>query len=270
MSSCKNESQSQQREYFTPTIVSKYINTLFNSPLYNEWISSIIFNALELQPDHILVDMGCGPGTESLIILNKMKNRIRIIGVDPSQGMLDIFEKESNFNPNIEAVCKDAVQFSQSNEYSSYDRIFLKSMIHLLTSEQRLTAFEGFYKQLVSKKGRLLIIRGPVHEKIFPFDERTENLFRQGNNLVTLFDELKQAGFKRIEEETFTFEYPSNSIKAEDWIYLIENRVWTLFSHENMNDQQMNDLIDYVKKQFQSPNHFQTIDKQTIIKCYVD
>ncbi|CAF1670493.1 unnamed protein product, partial [Adineta ricciae] len=104
----------------------------------------------------------------------------------------------------------------------------------------------------------------------FPFDERTENLFQKGNNLVTLFDELQQAGFKRIEQETFTFEYPLNSITAEDWIYLIENRLWTLFSRENMSDEQMNHLIDYVNQQFQSPNGFHTIDKQTIIRCYVD
>ncbi|CAF1686243.1 unnamed protein product, partial [Adineta ricciae] len=203
ISSLDEESKSK-RDYFTPTIASKYVNTLFNSPSYNEWTSSIIFNALELQPGHVLVDMGCGPGTDSLLILKKMKNQIRVIGVDSSQGMLDIFRKE----PNVETVCMDAVTFSRSTQYPSYDRIFLKSVVHLLTFEQRSNAFKGFYQQLKPKHGRLLIIRGPVGEKLFPFDERTENLFQKGNNLVTLFDELQQAGFKRIEQETFTFEYP--------------------------------------------------------------
>ena len=69
--------------------------------------------------------------------------------MDPSQGMLDEFRKELGSNPNIETVCMDAVTFSQSIDYSSYDRIFLKGMVHLLTHEELFIAFEGFYKQLL-------------------------------------------------------------------------------------------------------------------------
>ena len=84
-----------------------------------------------------------------------------------------------------------------------------------------------------------------------------------------MYEELKYAGFKQIQQETFTFEYPPNSVKAEGWIYLIENRLWTMFSEENMNEQQMKDLIDHVRRQYESPINFQTIDKNTIIKCFV-
>lgn len=65
------------------------------------------------------------------------------------------------------------------------------------------------------------------------------------------------------------FEYPPNSIKAEDWIYIIENRLWTTFSKENINEQQMKDLIGHVKRQYESPNNFQEINKTTILKCCV-
>jgi hypothetical protein len=85
-----------------------------------------------------------------------------------------------------------------------------------------------------------------------------------------LFEELKNAGFKQIQEETFTFEYLQNSVTAEDWIYLIENRVWTQFSEENINEQQMKDSIYHVRKQFESPINFQTVAKQTITKCCVE
>jgi hypothetical protein len=189
--------------------------------------------------------------------------------VDPSQGMLDVFREESGSNSNIKTVCMDAVTFSQSTHYSPYDRIFMKGMIHLLTHEERLIAFEGFYKQLAPKNGKLLISRSPHVDQIIPFDERTKSFFRKASNLETLFDELKHAGFKQIQEETFTFEYPPNSVKAEDWIYLIENRLWTAFSEENINEQQMKDLIDHVTRQFESPINFQTIDKLTILKCCV-
>ena len=193
-----------------------------------------------------------------------------LVGVDPSQGMLDVFRKETDSNPNVETVCMDTVTFSQSTQYSPYDRIFLKDMVHLLTRKERLIAFEGFYKQLALNNGKLLMVYGSIDGEIFPFDERTKSLFRKGNDLETLFDELKHAGFNQIQQEIFTFEYPLNSVQAEDWIYLIENRLWTLFSKENKNEQQMKDLIDHVRRQYESPNNFQTIDTRTIIKSSVE
>jgi hypothetical protein len=190
-----------------------------------------------------------------------------LIGVDPSQAMLDEFRKGSDSNPNIETLCMNAVTFSQSVHYSPYDRIFLKDVIHLLTDKERSIAFEGFYKQLALNNGKLLIIRGSYADDIFPFDERTKSFFRNGTILTTLPDELKHAGFKHIVEETFTYEYPPNSITAEDWINLVENRLWTIFSKENINEQQMADLIDHIRRQYESPNNFQANDRQTIITC---
>ena len=80
MSASSDDQHETKTNYFTPEIASKYANTIFSSPLHNEWISSLIYDSLELQPGHILVDMGCGPGLESIIILNKMKNEIHVIG----------------------------------------------------------------------------------------------------------------------------------------------------------------------------------------------
>ena len=187
--------------------------------------------------------------------------------MDPSQGMLDVLITGPNSNPNIETVCMDAITFSQSTHYSPYDRIFLKAMVHLLTHEERLIAFEGFYKQLAPKNGKLLIINNPYAAQFLPFDERTKSLFQKALGLETLFDELKHAGFKQIQQETFTYEYPPNGVKVEDWMYLLENRVWTILSKENINEQQMTDLIDHVRKQHESPINYQAVGKQTIIKC---
>ena len=80
MSASSDDQHETKTNYFTPTIAAKYVNTIFNSPLHLEWISSLIYDSLELQPGHRLVDMGCGPGLESIKILNKMKNEIHVIG----------------------------------------------------------------------------------------------------------------------------------------------------------------------------------------------
>ncbi|CAF1045001.1 unnamed protein product [Adineta steineri] len=228
MSATSYDQHETKTVYYTPATASKYVNNIFMSPLNIEWISSLICDSLELQPGHILVDMGCG--------------------VDPSQGMLDVFQEESGSNSNIKTVCMDAVTFGQSTNYSPYDRIFMKTMIHLLTREERLIAFKGFYKHLAPNNGKLLICRNPDMLEILPFDERTKSFFAKGEHLETLLDDLKHAGFKQIQEKKFTFEYPSGSVTAEDWIYLVQNRLWTVLSKENVNEQQMEDLIDHVRR----------------------
>lgn len=80
MSASSDNEHDTKTNYFTPTIASKYINTVFNSPLHSERISSLIYDWLELQAGHIVVDMGCGPGLQSIAMLNKMENSIHVIG----------------------------------------------------------------------------------------------------------------------------------------------------------------------------------------------
>jgi hypothetical protein len=192
-------------------------------------------------------------------------------GVDPSQGMLDVFRTQSNSNTNIDTVCQDAVAFSRSTEHAPYDRIFLKSVAHLLTHEQRMIAFEGFYKQLAPKRGKLLLICSLHSAEIYPFDQRTKGLFIKSRlDPAMLRGELEHVGFKHIEQETFTYEFPPESVKVDDWIYIVLNRVWTEFSQHNISEKQMAYLLDHIKKQFDSPTGFQTTSKQTIIKCCAD
>lgn len=80
MSASSKDQRQPKKNYFTSAIASKYVNTIFNSPLYTRWISSLIYDLLEIRPGHVVVDMGCGPGLESIELLKKMKNEIHVIG----------------------------------------------------------------------------------------------------------------------------------------------------------------------------------------------
>ena len=80
MSTSSKDQHEPKKNYFTSAIASKYAHTIFNSPLYTRWISSLIHDLLEIQPSHVVVDMGCGPGLESIELLKKMKNEIHVIG----------------------------------------------------------------------------------------------------------------------------------------------------------------------------------------------
>ena len=187
-----------------------------------------------------------------------------VSAVDQSQSMLDVLENERNSNSNLDIVCMDAVVFSQSNDHSPYDRTLLKGMVHLLTQEERLSSFQGFYQQLLPKNGKLLIVHSRHAAETFPFDERTKGLYDSALDIPTLLDELGEAGFRNIQDDKFTYEFPSGSVKVDDWIYVLENRIWTMFSEENINEQQMKDLIDHVKQQYQSPSNFQMTEEKDI------
>ena len=80
MSATSDDQHEVKANYFTSEISSKYANAFYNTPLFNEWMSSLLCDSLELQPGQILVDMGCGPGLQAKTILNKMNNQIRVIG----------------------------------------------------------------------------------------------------------------------------------------------------------------------------------------------
>ena len=56
-------------------------------------------------------------------------------------------------------------------------------------------AFEGFYKQLAPKNGKLLIIISLDVAHLFPFDERTKNLFGKPADVKTWVDELRHGLF---------------------------------------------------------------------------
>ena len=107
-------------------------------------------------------------------------------------------------------------------------------MTHLLTHEQRMITFERFSKQLAPKRGKLLLICSLHSAEIYPFDRRTKGLFIKSRlDPAMLRGELEHVGFK-------------------------------------LSEKQMADLLDHIKKQFDSPTGFQTTGTQIIMKCRAD
>ena len=80
MTTASDDQNATKTNYFSSEIATKYTHSIFSTPAHNEWILSLILHALELEPGHVLVDMGCGPGLELLTLLNKMQNQIHVVG----------------------------------------------------------------------------------------------------------------------------------------------------------------------------------------------
>lgn len=269
MSTVPEQNKDDTPQHFT-NIASKYHeDPLFQSPLspHRQWLSSIVFDVLDLKDGHILADVGCGSGLDCLWLLDKMNTKIKIIASDPASGMIEILNneiKKRNLTNIVQAFCMNGVTFSQQKQQPAYDRIILKFCIHLLSHEERLLAFCGFHQQLNSDDNKVVIVTRPAKE-IFPLDKRTHELFASGPPIENYIEELAMSGFTNIKCDAYPYTF-DDSVTLDDWINLIQKRVWSIFAPEKINEQQMIDLISYLRKTYEH-RKFQLKDEIYILHC---
>jgi trans-aconitate methyltransferase len=83
--------------------------------------SELLFDLLDIQPNDSVLDLGCGTGHLAKLI--RHTTRGRIIGVDPSEGMI-LKAKENNPDQDLSFYCCSAEQLEYINEF---DKIFCNS-----------------------------------------------------------------------------------------------------------------------------------------------
>ncbi|CAF1257117.1 unnamed protein product [Adineta ricciae] len=191
----------------------------------------ITFNALDLKCNHTVVDLGCGPGQDSLWLSNKKMNKeMNLIASDISSGMMKILDDETH-KRNLSSIIKTYC----------------------------------FYEQLDSNDNKLLIIGRPPKE-IFPFDKRTQEIFLSSiPSTETCIQELEICGFANIQYDVYRYT-SDGSITLEHWINFIQNRLWSIFSPEHMTDEQITDCIFHLKAKYKN-EQFQFPDEMLILHC---
>lgn len=65
---------------------TRYDEFLLYSPDFVGALTSKMIEMLELQPDEVIVDLGCGTGIYSNDILRQVPLKTEVVGVDPSSG----------------------------------------------------------------------------------------------------------------------------------------------------------------------------------------
>ncbi|MGA2596480.1 MAG: class I SAM-dependent methyltransferase [Bryobacteraceae bacterium] len=92
----------------------------------------------ELSPRSVL-DLGCGDGElyDSLGF-----DRVSYRGVDMSQSMLDVFQRE---HPGTELICRNALDYLDD---STYDLVFSNAMVQFLNREQMRHFFENVKRMM--------------------------------------------------------------------------------------------------------------------------
>ncbi|CAF4151267.1 unnamed protein product [Rotaria socialis] len=252
MSNDQDENAPNISEHFSNIASDYHAATLFHSSSssHEQWLKKLVFDALDLKRDHILADVGCGSGDDCLWLLNKMNNDIKTIGCDPSLGMIEIFNnqiRKQNLTSIVQALCMDAVTFSQQKQWSAYNRLLMKQCVHLMSPNERLLAFRGFHEQFNCNDNKLVIVTRPGKD-IFPFDKQ-----------------LELCGFTNIQCDTYEYTF-DDSVTLDDWINFIQKRLWSIFSPEKINEEQMIDLISYLKETYKHEK-FKLKDKILVLHC---
>jgi SAM-dependent methyltransferase len=273
MSINSNQDTQGLAQHFTDVASDYHIDPIFQSPSspYSQWIRKLTYDVLDLKRDHILVDAGCGTGIDCIWLLNKMNKEINVIGNDISPGMIKIFDdeiKKENLTNFIKTFCLNAVSFSQQKQIPAYHRLLLKYFVHLMSHNERLLAFKGFYQQLNSVDNKLVIM-GRSSNPIFPLDRRTQEIYKSMTpSFDTYVKELETCGFINIHYDTYQYTF-DNNITLDNWIDIIQKRLWSIFSRDKMNDEQLADCISYLNDLYKNQK-FQLKDEIIVLYCTAD
>ncbi|MEO0087278.1 MAG: class I SAM-dependent methyltransferase [candidate division WOR-3 bacterium] len=119
---------------------------------YEAWVDYVIdiWNLFSLKPK-IVLDLACGTGIPSLILLKK---GFQVIGVDKSKEMLEIFKKKIERYPELKSqltiIESDAVNFILDTQVDAAVS-FYDSINYLLTEQELERCFSLVYKFLREK-----------------------------------------------------------------------------------------------------------------------
>ena len=144
-----------------------------------------------LQPDNVVLDVGCGTGTLALLIKQRHRG-VEVVGLDPDPKALARAERktrDAGVAVSFERGFADALPFADR----SFDRVFSSMMFHHLQKEDRAKALGEFHRVL-KPGGRL---------EFLDFAGGTHNFLAQmlhGRRLNAAADErllrrMREAGF---------------------------------------------------------------------------
>lgn len=133
-------------------LAQNYDTFLYYSPRFVRTQTAKMIDKLELEPDDVFVDLGCGTGMYTLDILQQVRFKHDVLCVDPFPEMLDWIPEKAP----VERVCMDGLTFSK--EPFSFDKMLIKEAVHHIPDRKAL--FDGLYQHL-SAGGMLLLVHVP-------------------------------------------------------------------------------------------------------------
>ncbi|NOZ76869.1 MAG: class I SAM-dependent methyltransferase [Euryarchaeota archaeon] len=187
-------------DYSKTEVVSNYdaIHGRFRN--YDEEAERII-QALSIEPEHVVLDMGCGTGAFALRVARQCK---KVFAVDISRAMLDCLTKKARETgvDNIETHLAGFLSYSHSDK--PVDAIVSVVALHHLPDFWKQIALKKMYDIL--KPGGRLFISDVVFS--FPISDYSESL----NDWLDMIEEkagadMKEEAIVHIKDEFSTWNW---------------------------------------------------------------
>ncbi|MGC9150749.1 MAG: class I SAM-dependent methyltransferase [Microbacter sp.] len=128
--------------------ISKHYDTLMNWGSlggYQRFIHEAI-KRLNIQKSEKILDLGCGTGRNSELMLPYLQGEGHIVGVDVSDIMKSNFEKKFQHHPQVQFQRQRIDQPFDLQQL--FDRVFISFVIHGFPHEVRQTIIENAYRHL--------------------------------------------------------------------------------------------------------------------------
>lgn len=189
-------------------------------PRYASLISQGLLAAVPAGSRARVLDVGCGTGTPSLSLVRRLGEGGQVIGVDPSNAMLDIararaldelgrrvfYKRERaeqlKFGDEVFDLVVSALTFSKLNDYATA----LREMGRVLRSGGQLLLAEasaGTFAELTDVLRETLVQKD--RDDLLPLLDGTASLFPSEETLRTA---LEGAGFSNVRCSTESFKIP--------------------------------------------------------------
>lgn len=123
-----------------------------NSSVQYDVINQVLSHLENLPFEPIVLDVGCGDGRASKELILKRLNAKQVIGIDPSQEMLDIANKSYQ---NIHNLKFKKGSFQILDEHEAYDVVTTFFSLHWVPKEEQALSVANMAHAL--KKGGILI-----------------------------------------------------------------------------------------------------------------
>ncbi len=198
-------------------LADRYDDFLYYSPEFVRALTTKMIDMLELAPEDVLVDLGCGTGMYSIDILEQVPLEADVIGVDPFEEMLRRIPPQARIRP----VQQDALAFS--HQPIQFDKVLMKEAIHHVEDRRSLLAN---LQRGLRPGGRLLLVHVPPKLQYPLFRralERCERWHADPNELEHL---LEETGYS-VERDSL--DYP-HAIPKEIYLAMVKHRYMSVLS----------------------------------------
>jgi SAM-dependent methyltransferase len=112
-----------------------------------------VLDLLDPQPDDVVLDVGCGPGTQLIGLAPSIRSGY---GIDPAEQMIRRATDEAAGCPNLRFYVGSAQQLPDDIRVAGVDKIFSNYALHHLPDETKCASIHGLSELLPA--GGLLVL----------------------------------------------------------------------------------------------------------------